>query len=854
MKSLFFEVDYNAFISGTVIHSKDLGRDNITNNDNASSSLTMVGPDGLYQKEKINRFGNKGYVFTARHASIDDLQSLGSVYSNDDIDDVVIYHREYSICDNVVIATYYGMHDYVLKNYFTSVYAKHRPYSLMSYSESIRRSENDKTLLVLSKNKVLYEILLSGADFFIDKLFSFYKKSLEDEQTGNYLTPDKINYAYITHGDDYYATDVNAFVSGNSLCFNMSMYDNASMGVYIKNAVPNFNIAEGTILDWEDTTKDVTGSVQDWYMSVDDEDTGFVNEMGFYLCHLEKDKIFSDKILDFSNDLVSEIIFTERCDVEIIDEEKMIKELLKHESSDQTYEFVSNSEKWQCVQMPFESSYFYTNKQLEDILGIRIKNQLYPSRFDVKISKGETSIEIKKAIEKLIKLPKITEEVTKNATNIIGNKFYIYKDNKEIIDMTYQYEPITIDKNVMFSSLLMNLSDLVSSTSKRSQDVFRTSITFDGENMNLYSAMSRMPVFVLEIPKKIINNINDYDKKISGEFLADYDQKTYGPMENNTSKNVIFKFGMQFNNASIIDSQEIDFVYRQRILTCRNIGYWLFPKYSIEEVINDDMHFKLKRIDANNRPYNGSIIFPDEDNCYYYTNYNFANNSVLSGYENEFIDISGKTRKVSDIGPGGIPTYADFGKWTMIDGLLKITDMKNHKILMNTDNVEVKDVDEKNMYVVLSDKNLNKSVVYDEFKAEEKVENINGFEKKVYSSPHLNIVERPVLMFFRYETDENEIPYIRVELSRNRVGEETKSVQYWFRDDESGSFKFVFGVNLTDEDYDRGYVKIYISAVKSRDERVFDDKFEVVGNVVNFIDNNNEKTYGKDQYYCDIIE
>ena len=61
LKSLFFIVDYDGFYSGTVIHSKDDSIGELTINDNPSSSLTVLESDGLYEKEKANRLGNKVY-------------------------------------------------------------------------------------------------------------------------------------------------------------------------------------------------------------------------------------------------------------------------------------------------------------------------------------------------------------------------------------------------------------------------------------------------------------------------------------------------------------------------------------------------------------------------------------------------------------------------------------------------------------------------------------------------------------------------------------------------------------------------------------------------------------------------
>ena len=872
MKSLFFEVDYNAFISGTVVHSKDLGRDNITNNDNTSSSLTMVGPDGLYQKEKINRFGNKGYVFTARHASINDLQPLGSVYSNDDIDDVVIYHREYSICDNVVVATYYGMHDYVLKNYFTSVYAKHRPYSLMSYGESIRRSENDKTLLVLSKDNVLFERISKDANKDvilqrIAKLFSFYKKSSEDEQTGNYITPDKINYAYITHEKngniDYYATDVNAFVSGNSLCFNMSMYDNASMGVYIKKAVPEFNIAEGTIFDWEDTTKDITGSVQDWYMLVDDEETGYVNKMGFYLCHLDKQSMFADGIIS-SGDFELKIADTiDLIDVTISEknEEKALKKfkeynLISYEENVFTF-MKTTIDSWLGYGFSEDTIYLGTTEDLLNDFGIDVQfEENQQPTFKIVVYPTEIEESIATTIDKINILPKIEKTKIDNATNTIGDIFVINKDNKEIIDMTYQYEPITTDKNVMFSSLIMHLSDLITTYSKRSSDVVRTKKAVDGDNISLYTAtnpQSRQPVLVFEIPKNVFDDIDSYNMLLDGKTIGEDTGVFSGEMN---SKGILYKLEMDFKKVESIDENEIVLIYRQKIVLSTNEGTWWAPDYVKNEFVNDNMRLKLKRIIEPNKPINGAIIYPNDEN-YYYTNNDFSGDIIFPDCDIEYINGEQKVLGIGELNPAKIRAF--FGDFPMTYNSenekfeFTISEMKKNNIFLSKGEYEIKSVDEKNMYVVISQKEFNKTIVYDEFKAEEETITIDGHERKVYSNPNLIISDKLLVpSVFSFETDEKGRPYIKVNLAR--ISKKTKSVQYWFRDDESGSFKFVFGVNVTDDDFKRGFVKIYISMVKSRDTRVFNEHYEVIGNVVNFADDNNKKIYGENQYYCDIIE
>lgn len=295
-KHIFFEMEYTPFFSGTIIHSKGLGSGNITTNDNQSSSLALLENDGLAQIEKLNRYGNKAIVIPARYKEINEIQSLGSVYEKNNDTDVVIYHKEYSINDNVINCTYYGSKDYVLKDYFTSVFARYRTYNLMSYNESITRAENEKIYLFLSKEKYYNDKFYTGAitgidNNFKEKLISFFKPhGVNDIVNRNQIKfKDKINYGFFkrqrNNQTEYYATDSNIFVSGNSLCFNIVMKDNVTLGNYIKNIKNNYLYSK--------ENNYMVGSTQDYVWLTDDSDdnsggtTGRLTSLGCYFGHIE---------------------------------------------------------------------------------------------------------------------------------------------------------------------------------------------------------------------------------------------------------------------------------------------------------------------------------------------------------------------------------------------------------------------------------------------------------------------------------------------------------------------------------------------------------------------------------------
>lgn len=313
LKGLFFIVDYEGFYNGTIVHSKKNERDDIVINDNASESLTLIEQDAIYQTEKVNRFGNKALQINARYDSFFDsngnelLQPLASVYESSYEDDVVIYHREYSIFNNCIQCTYYGTKNYVLKNWFTSVYARYRTWNLMSYNESVKRSENEKNYIFWSEKESYYEnkaqtlfnnykevqyalkeVLSCLVPWTIDNVSGIYKFTIDS----------KINCATI-RGDiagTAYLADLNAFVANNSLCFNIKTFDNFSQGVYISQAEPMIGKtdSDGTEItpdSWikkawnyfvEPATSDYSGSKQDYYSLVNNigETQSFSFEVG----------------------------------------------------------------------------------------------------------------------------------------------------------------------------------------------------------------------------------------------------------------------------------------------------------------------------------------------------------------------------------------------------------------------------------------------------------------------------------------------------------------------------------------------------------------------------------------------
>lgn len=314
LKAIFFIVDYQGFYNGALIHSKDNEKDDIVVNDNTSDSLTLLNQDAIFQKEKVNRFGNKALQINARYKTFwnaegkETLQQLGSVYNSNYEDDVVIYHREYSIYNNYVSCVYYGIKHYVLKNWFTSVFAKYRTWRIMSYNESVRRTENEKEYFYWSDNVSFYEkgniIEPQSSDKSFSNLFSFLTPYKAEDIIGVYEFRNDydINAGYVlTDGKKFYS-DVQAFVAGNNLCFNVKMNDNYTQGPFISVFEPFVNAIgnDGKVFDYSSKTwkelffssnsKDYAGSEQT--LTVFTDNYGYANRLGFFVGHQNNNDLF----------------------------------------------------------------------------------------------------------------------------------------------------------------------------------------------------------------------------------------------------------------------------------------------------------------------------------------------------------------------------------------------------------------------------------------------------------------------------------------------------------------------------------------------------------------------------------
>ena len=835
IKSMFVELKYKGFFKGTVITSKDGGRDYIQTSDNSNSSLTLLEKDGLAQKEKINRFGNKTMVFTARYPGngYDLVQPLGCVYSHDEDGDIVIYHKEMAFYDNAITCTYYGARDYVLKNFYTSVRAKLRLNRLMGYEESVRRCENEKVEILFSKDKLYYEKVNNvSLEPIINSAFTASKTVVDSVSEIIYNTNNSINAGVITGlGDTYggiYFTDINKSVNGKSIVFNMAMYDNVSPGVYIKEIKPDFNAglldgyklyeeANGndllTVEKYKAMQKaisnytDLTGSTQEWYLLTDDN--GESKEIRFSIGTVE-----NTAIPDFS----------------------------------------------------------YAVSDLDLLDDVTRKN--YTASFLLPAFSGGSTV------------------------RTVWETPIYKKDNKEILDQTFQIEYCLDEKDDVFvgqNYLLLN--DMVNSSiiKKEAPEAFSVTtikigrlfsgvcktnggnypfidLSF-GDKDNFYEQIKKIYKNIdsgtLEIEMFVSNDLvfgqpNDKlgftpEYELLNEKTSEFIQHS-SPIGRTQSIDYIVSEDNVFLNLNYDKTNEI--IKDIFIVMPVTIYYtiWDVDEYGTKMYgnyyeKNREIKFKLKLVENNNN----LIAKSDFSTSHYsveFLNYDGSQESLgYNGASNIMIDTMGRILNLAPYHPIedtciNAIYYADEAKYCSFKSNdINADGLRKEMVLRGETNKVIEDYmsTPQTMFVVYSTNPCTKTTEYEQYKpkyVDKDGKEIDDFKNAGY------YIKGALKVSGVFVVENNKIIVKKPGLINKKVGDETilynidneltetlgedvkiKSIQYWYYDNATHSYKFVFGINLTENTTEES---VYFSVVKNKDTRVFDENGEVVGHIHNF--------------------
>ena len=738
LKSIFFEMDYTAMYSGAIIHSKENTEDDdVVSPDNCSSALSILEVDGLFEREKANRLANKELNFIARFDSVYQMNDanhnniIGSEYKEDG-ETAIIYHREYQIYDDCVLANFSGTHDYVLKNYFTTVFAKYRTYSYAGYDENVNRAETDKYLVFLSDDRCYFEEDEAGLkQNIITSVLSAFSESIIGDDL-NVQFPAQINGGYFTFSyknglsttKNSYYSDVNQFVAGYSLCFNIKMYDNMTNGHYISamNCYENSSKTSGQKSEY-------VGSQLDWYKMPVSETDGFIETAECYFGHFEEKDFYEDYI------------------------------------------------NWSGQ----------TNSLYSKILSLPLK-QIDP-------------------------------------TFKIGKEYNFFKDNKETIDFTLQYELVNQDSDVTVSEWLMKLTDFSDykklSGPKEIQDAqakgtgFETKFWSEKGNFNIllfnadwyeYNQCIKLVFSVASVEQ---DDVLQADTSFAGAESGFYDAYYW--------RLALDGGGMYYSHTymKITLNKIVDVLRENGDIVGLTVQVAVTTNNTETSGQRDPGY-----------PQDGStfnIVLSRDMNSATY-DFVYKGKILPSSY-----DVTGKTYL----------KYPNHGSETHAEIVnCSISLSRNPYLFPQT------------MYVLVSNKKMEQSFVYEQLKLDDLPDYlaiVNTSDNSVGDGNCFNNV-------FRIEKDTFGRPYIKYHaidrIAQTDFGTNYESVQYWYYDAEGdGYLHFVFGINTKDEEGDNFLdKKIYISTLKNRGTIVYNHLHREAGVVMNFADENNADDYGEQLY------
>lgn len=905
-KQFLFIVDYEGFYNGVVNYSKDdLPRENITKVDNSSSSLTLMEKDGIATKEKVKRFSNKGVSIVARYNDISQLQDIGTLYDDDRYEkNIIIYHREYSIYDNYIIANYQGTKNYILRNYFTSVFSKYRLYNLMSYDESVRRAENRKLYLYLSTDNKYLETNLPVSDNLLDNHINIFNenKNINENKTT----------AIISQDDNHYLCDVNKFSAGNSLCFNFRMFDNISMGNYISNPAPSFNFA-----DYKDYDQ-VTGSMQTLLM-LNNKD-GFINELRFRI---------------FLQDINEKITYE-------IDNENIviqnIEGLFKYLGNQKSHKLIFlDGELWVHDK---ENKKDVEKSWLIEKYGISQKTYVYYQEFniikniedktDAIVSSNIFPSNIEGYINNIYKDYYFNNPLYNDDINISSDLVFSVKniDNKEYVDMTFEIETITNDENIYFSNWSSKLSNVLSNYYKSNEDFivddivsYNNSLEFctirfiSSSTDDFREDSSYFPLFIVRVKKDKINELNEkgcnlklesLNSRGTGEFkllnsFLEFNKIKYANEDeicfSTKMINLFYNFQDGLYDASKDESERLlKFV---RMNPSKNIYKTGLYKSESEppkilKDANDKLYWSIngqKIADYRGEEYGGSENIYAQETAQYSGIYEWQ-----VRYSGTFFDKFDDTK----INNGEYYyymfclNYFSYGNKTcsnlyMYDYINQLEDYDPRLKFDYRNSTSLLDYSlyqNYNTYIYFQDNiyNFYSGYGFDVFDKKEWYENVidygNYFNNyPVYSNikyPDQYIYNGNMLVIYDKEKMTETIKYKTVqkdnfddylsntktvidkdvadvfkyndetnsiEINLSSVDKAYKSIQYWYYDSKSESFMFVFGVNITDAMRAKNKINIYSSVITNKDPRVFDEYNNVIGKVKNIAGSLNKEDY-----------
>lgn len=295
LKTIVFEVKYKALTSASVVTTKQFHDGNVVLRDNMASAYGYFEKEGEKQKDKVNKLGNASISFVQRVMNHYSEYPLSATRTDVNHTDEIIYSKTTTFLNDYCSVTYYLAKNFVIRNMYTSVYTKNRAFAYQSRESAVTRMENKSVKILLSDNEFYCQpeskYLKTSESGIVKGILSFFNPTeFDDDYNPIYKNDIDTSYYIIPYTTEegkhsgVFHSEMNMFSSGESLCCNITMVDSMSAGTYIGRWAPNFKntiSSKYMVVDAKHNADLLTGSLQEYSTFNADEDTGRIDSMHF---------------------------------------------------------------------------------------------------------------------------------------------------------------------------------------------------------------------------------------------------------------------------------------------------------------------------------------------------------------------------------------------------------------------------------------------------------------------------------------------------------------------------------------------------------------------------------------------
>lgn len=240
-------LEYETYDENTVCVSKEKPIKNKQNAlfDSQSTNAVDLEHQTIFEYAKVNRLASKIITIYGEYKDESDIPQL-----SDYIDNKILFHREITYYDGIMLFKGMLCDDYILKDYFTGVNAKERSWNIVDTNDAIRRDDVYKFYVEISADDIGDKELVDtnrnlpyrfqGRYFLHNMLADFtryYEFIIQDLILSNgiygacFSTYDKNNTRYPNStASDFGITDVETFTGEKNISLFMKAKDNFAFG------------------------------------------------------------------------------------------------------------------------------------------------------------------------------------------------------------------------------------------------------------------------------------------------------------------------------------------------------------------------------------------------------------------------------------------------------------------------------------------------------------------------------------------------------------------------------------------------------------------------------------------------